>query len=57
MSILCFDFVYSSSYSCCWCHYRKYIGIAHESILQIGDVKETIQHISSGWLIHSNIAG
>lgn len=57
MSILCFDFVYSSSYSRCWYHYHKYIGIAHESILQIGDVKETIQHISSGWLIHSNIAG
>lgn len=56
MSILCFDFVYSSSYSRC-CHYHKYIRIAHESILQIGDVKETIQHISSGWLIHGNIAG
>lgn len=57
VSILCFDFVYSSSYSRCWCHYHKYIRIAHESILQIGDVKETIQHISSGWLIHGNIAG
>ena len=51
MSIQCFDFVYSSSYSS-HCHYHKSIRIAHDSILQIGDVKERIQYVSSGWLIH-----
>ena len=56
MSIQCFDFVYSSSYSR-RCHYHKSIRIAHDSILQIGDVKENSTYII--WLVntHSNIAG